>query len=73
MAAAVPPLSNPCWTRLANGGLSRLKTSHLGTQFLAKRLERSTDPTSVKAAEIHGFFVKWERILSAELDQIARI
>ena len=73
MAVAVPSLSSPCWTRLANGGLKRLKTNHLGTQLLAKRLERSTDPTHVKAAEIHAFFVKWERILTAELDQLARI
>ena len=69
--AAVPPLSNPCWTRLANGGLKRLKTDHLGTQFLVKRMERSTDPTPTKAAEIHAFFVKWERILGAELAQLA--
>jgi hypothetical protein len=73
MAAAVPPLSNPCWARLANGGLKRLKTNHLATQFLVKRLERSTDPVPVKAAEIHAFFAKWERILTAELDQIASI
>jgi len=73
MAVAVPPLSNPCWTRLANGGLKRLKTNHLGTQFLVKRMERSTDTTAVKAAEIHAFFVKWERILTTELDQLTHI
>jgi len=73
MAVSVPPLYNPCWARLANGGLKRLKTNHLGTQFLIKRMERSTDSAAVKAAEIHAFFVKWERILTAELEQIASI
>lgn len=73
MAVSVPSPSNPCWVRLANGGLKRLKTNHLGTQFLVKRLERSTDPLPVKAAEIHAFFAKWERILTAELEQIASI
>jgi len=67
---AVPDLNNPCWRRLANGGLAKLKTDNLGTQLLAKRLERSTDPVEVRAAEIHGFFAKWERTLTKELAQI---
>jgi hypothetical protein len=71
--AMIPPSSNPCWQRLANGGLQRIKTSHLGTQLLAKRIERSTDPVGVKAAEIHAFFVKWERILANEISQLTVI
>ena len=70
---ALPPPNHPCWTRLANGGLARLRTQHLGTQLLTKRLERSTDPAQIKAAEIQAFFVKWERVLAAEVAQLATL
>jgi hypothetical protein len=67
---AVPPPSHPCWQKLAGGGLLRIKTEHLGTQLMCKRLERSAIPVPEKAAEIHAFFAKWERILGAEIAQI---
>lgn len=70
---AVPALNHPCWQRLAGGALSRLKTQHLGTQLMTKRLERSTDPVQTKAAEIHAFFAKWERVLAAEIQQFASL
>jgi hypothetical protein len=70
---ALPSLHHPCWQRAASGGLLRLKTQHLGTQLMAKRLERSTDPVAQKAAEIHAYFVKWERTLSAEISQLNEI
>lgn len=70
---SLPPPHHPCWQRLASGGLSRLRTQHLGTQLLTKRIERSTDPVSVKAAEICAFFVKWERTLSQEVQQLASL
>jgi hypothetical protein len=67
---AVPAPNHPCWQRLASGGLARLKTQHLGTQLMTKRIERSTDPVATKAAEVHAFFAKWERALAPELAQI---
>lgn len=70
MVTPTPPISHPCWLRLANGSLSRLQTQHLGTQLMAKRMERSPAPAAAKAAEIHQFFAKWERVLVAELAQI---
>ncbi|MBL8307729.1 MAG: hypothetical protein JNM33_13610 [Rubrivivax sp.] len=70
---AVPAPNHPCWQRLAAGGLSRIKTQHLGTQFMTKRLERSTDPVSQKAAEIHAFFAKWERVLGQEIQQLTSV
>lgn len=69
----VPATSHPCWTRAASGGLARIKTNSLAMQFLAKNIERSTDPLAVKAANIQAFFAKWERTLSSEIDQLARI
>ena len=70
---AVPDRNHPCWQRLANGGLSKIKTENLGAQLMAKRLERSTDPVASRAAEIHGFFAKWERTLTKELAQFSTL
>lgn len=70
---AVPPPNHPCWQTLAAGGLSRLKTQHLGTQLLTKQNERSTDPLPVKAALIHAYFAKWERVLSSEVQQLSKL
>jgi hypothetical protein len=69
----IPPANHPCWQRLAEGGLSRIKTQHLGTQLMTKRLERSSDPTSVKAAEIRTFFERWERALPNEVQQLTTV
>jgi len=69
----IPSVNHPCWQKLANGGLARLKTQHLGTQLLTKRLERSTDPITVKVNEIHAFFTKWERVLPSEIQQLNSI
>jgi len=69
----VPPALHPVWQRLASGGLSRLKSQHLGTQLMSKRMERSTDPVSVKAQEIHAFFAKWERALAHEVQQLSSL
>lgn len=70
---AIPPLNHPCWQRLAAGGLTKLRTQHLGTQLLAKRMERSTDPLPARAAELHAFFTKWERILPTEVAQLSTL
>jgi len=72
MSAIVPPLNHPCWLRLANGGLSRITTKHLGTQLMTKRLERSAAPAPDRAAEIHSFFARWERALPNEIAQLSR-
>jgi hypothetical protein len=67
----VPASNHPCWQRLASGGIARLKTQHLGTQLMTKRIERSTDSLAVKASELHAYFAKWERALPAEVSQLA--
>lgn len=40
---------------------------------MAKRIERSTDPVSAKAAELHAYFSKWERALPNEIQQLASL
>jgi len=69
----VPASSHPCWQRLANGSITRLKTQHLGTQLMTKRIERSTDPIAVKASDLHAYFSKWERALPTEVSQLASL
>lgn len=73
MAMSLPPASAPCWERLAAGGIQRLKSPLLAAQLLAKRVERSPDPVSVKSKEIYAFFVKYERLLNDEIAQIAKL
>jgi hypothetical protein len=70
---AVPAPQHPCWQRLAAGSIARLKTQHLGTQLITKRIERSTDSIAVKAGELHAYFAKWERALPNEIQQLATL
>ena len=70
---ALPPPNHACWTRLARGDISRLKTQQLGIQLLAKRLQTSTATDSQKAGEIRAFFEKYERILGPEISQLASL
>ena len=69
----VPALNHPCWSRLAGGAIAKLKTQHLGTQLMSKRIQRSTDATPVKASELHAYFTKWERVLPTEVLQLASL
>lgn len=67
---AIPAPNHPCWLKLANGALEKLKTEHLGTQLMIKRITRSADPAAAKASELHAYFSKWERALSREVAQL---
>ncbi len=70
---SVPAASHACWQRLAEGALEKLQTKHLGTQLMTKRVMRSSDSTQAKAAEIHAYFVQWERILTNEILQLSTL
>jgi len=69
----VPPVTHPCWQRLAGGAIANIKTQHLGTQLMAKRVQRSEEPLHTKAAELHAFFAKWERALPNEVQQLTSL
>ena len=69
----VPPLSAPCWARLASGKAVMFKTEHLGMQLLLKRLERSTASESIKIQEVHSFFSKWQNVLAKEIASLPLI
>ncbi|HWU04004.1 MAG TPA: hypothetical protein VN222_14790 [Novosphingobium sp.] len=70
---ALPPKSAACWQKLAVGGLKLIKTQNLGAQMLAQRLELSKLSPTQKADEIYGFFTKWERGLTNEINQLASL
>ncbi|MBY0454122.1 MAG: hypothetical protein K2Q11_04465 [Burkholderiaceae bacterium] len=70
---AIPSQNHPCWQKLASGGFSKLKTNQLGIQLMGKRLDRSTDSVATKSAEIYAYFVKWERTLEAEIQQLSTL
>ena len=70
---AVPAPNHPCWQKLASGSLAKIKTEHLGTQLMAKRMARSTDSVASQAAELHAYFTKWERILGNEVAQLTSL
>jgi len=67
---SIPAATHPCWLRLAQGALAKLQSKHLGTQLMTKRLMTSSDSAQAKAAEIHAYFVQWERILTNEILQL---
>jgi hypothetical protein len=69
----LPTPDQPCWQKLATGGISRIRTQQLSIQLMAKRLERSTDSVTAKAAEVYAFFTKWERSLASEIQQILKL
>ncbi|HZU62996.1 MAG TPA: hypothetical protein VFF98_04875 [Novosphingobium sp.] len=70
---ALPSKSAPCWLKLADGGVKRLKTTNLGVQMLAQRLELSPMSKADKAGEFFNFFTKWEKGLGNEIAQLASL
>lgn len=70
---AVPASSHPCWIHLAEGALKHLRSNHLGTQLMTKRLEKSSAPIDEKAAQIRAFFERWEMVLPDEVSQLTSL
>jgi hypothetical protein len=73
----IPGRSDRKWKELVTGQ-RRLTTENLGLQLFLKRVSTKLKPTSpmdeINAAisELHGFFVKYERVLQKELGLISR-
>ena len=70
---SLPAVQSPVWQRLASGALARIRTENLALQLMAKRLERSPATPAQKAAEVHAYFTKWERVLQQEIQQFASL
>ena len=71
----IPGKTSPCWRKLATGE-KKITTTQLGLQMLLKRINGKLTPASpsgeqqVAADELYEFFVKYERILSAEISAL---
>ena len=69
----VPPITDACWTRLAQSEEPVLHTSHLPTRLLLQRVSASRDNSTVKAAQLFAYFARWSDSLGPELAQIREI
>jgi hypothetical protein len=69
----VPPITDACWSRLAQSDEPVLHTCHLPTRLLLQRVLASRDNTTVKAAQLFAYFARWSDSLGAELAQIREI
>ena len=69
----VPPITHPCWIRLARGDLGTLHTHHAATAMMVERLQHSREPVMLKASEIFSYFSKWGENLPYEVSQIRRL
>ncbi|MBI2511482.1 MAG: hypothetical protein HYV96_05850 [Opitutae bacterium] len=65
----IPDRSHPCWAKLA-AGVPGFTPRQLALQLLFTRLRHEAISTAAKADALHAFFVKYEKILSAELQQL---
>jgi hypothetical protein len=71
----IPNKTNACWRKLATGE-KKIQTTQLGLQMLLKRISSKVTPTAPEAevaaaaGELHDFFVKYEKILSAEISAL---
>ena len=69
----VPPITDACWSRLAQSEDTALHTGHLPTRLLLQRVHASRDTTTVKAAQLFAYFARWSDTLGPELTQIREI
>ena len=65
----IPDRNHPCWARLV-AGVPGFTPRQLALQLLFTRLRHENAPLAAKAEAVQAFFVKYEKILSAELQQL---
>lgn len=73
----VPDITSPKWVDVVTGRRA-LPTTSLGLQLLLERVKSKVTPATpaeeiaAAAAEIHRFFVKYERVLRKEMASITQ-
>lgn len=67
---SIPDSSHPVWAKLANGSVPGFAPKQLALQLLFTRLGHEVLGPKEKAQAIQIFFVKYEKILSAEITQL---
>jgi hypothetical protein len=67
---SLPPPNHTCWSRIIAGG-TLLQTRQAALMLLIKKLQSSPDPLDQRIKSLHDFFVKYERVLNAEISQLS--
>ncbi len=67
---ALPTSNATCWKQLLSGQRPGFQTKQAALMFLLKKLQGSNDPVDLRVKALHEFFVKYERVLDAELKQL---
>ncbi len=73
MSPTLPAPTHSCWLRLASNQAPAFQTRQLGLQLLFKRLQHEPLTPAGKALAVHTFFVKYEKILGAEISQLTSL
>ena len=68
---ALPTSNSVCWKQLLSGQRPGFQTKQAALMFLLKKLQGSNDPVDLRIKALHEFFVKYERVLDAEVKQLA--
>lgn len=66
----LPGPHHPCWTRLTAPQALGFVPKQLALQLLFTRLGHESLSIPEKAQALHTFFVKYEKILSQEIEQL---
>lgn len=67
---SIPDSTHLCWQKLASNSVPGFTPKQLALQLLFTRLKNETMSVRDKADAIHAFFVKYEKILTAEMNQL---
>jgi hypothetical protein len=68
---ALPTSNSLCWKQLLSGQRPGFQTKQAALMFLLKKLQGSNEPIEQRTKSLHEFFVKYERVLDAEISQLA--
>lgn len=69
----LPACEHACWPRLIQSHPTTFKTNQAALMFLLKKLQSSHDPMPQRCQTLHAFFMKYERVLAAEIQQLAQV
>lgn len=69
---SLPPRNHSCWTKLA-AGVQGFTPRQLSLQLFFTRLKHEAMSQTAKEDAIYAFFVKYQVILTQELQQLAAL
>ncbi len=67
---SLPNPEHPCWGRLIDSQLPQFKTRQAALMFLLKKVQNPSEPPQQRKKALYDFFVKYQRVLDAEIAQL---